>query len=146
MSKASILVVEDEMIVAKDIQNRLIKLGYSVVEIISNGEAAIREVAKSCPDLVLMDIKLKGEIDGVEAAKEIYTRFNIPIIYLTANADKTTLERAKTTEPFGYIIKPFKERELNTTIEITLSKHQMERKLKESEKWLTTVLKISVML
>jgi len=141
MSKASILVVEDEMIVAKDIQNRLTKLGYSVVKIIGNGEAAIREAAKSCPDLVLMDIKLKGEMDGVEAAKEIYTRFNIPIIYLTANADKTTLERAKITEPFGYIIKPFKERELSTTIEITLSKHQMETKLKESEKWLTTVLK-----
>lgn len=141
MSRANILVVEDEMIVAKDIQNRLIKLGYNVTGIVDNGKEAIRQAKKIRPDLVLMDIKLKGEMDGVEAAKEIYTCFNIPVIYLTANADKTTLERAKTAEPFGYIIKPFKERELNTTIEITLSKHQLERKLKESEKWLSTVLK-----
>ncbi|MBV8883187.1 MAG: response regulator [Chroococcidiopsidaceae cyanobacterium CP_BM_RX_35] len=141
MSDAHILVVEDEIIVAKDIQNRLIRLGYTVVGSVNNGEEAIRQAEIFHPDLVLMDIKLKGEMDGVEAAKVIYTHFNIPVIYLTANADKTTLERAKKTEPFGYIIKPFKERELSITIEITLSKHQLEKKLQESEKWLVTVLK-----
>ncbi|MBV9386333.1 MAG: response regulator [Chroococcidiopsidaceae cyanobacterium CP_BM_ER_R8_30] len=141
MSDANILVVEDEIIVAKDIQNRLTRLGYTVLGVVDNGEEAIRQAKKFRPDLVLMDIKLKGEMDGIEAAKLIYTCFHIPVIYLTANADKITIERARKAEPFGYIIKPFKERELSITIEITLSKHQLERKLQESEKWLTTVLR-----
>lgn len=139
--KISILVVEDESIVARDIQSRLKKLGYTVTGIASSGEEAIKKAAEKNPDLVLMDIRLKGKIDGVEAAKEIHDRFKVPVIYLTAYADEATLERAKVTEPFGYILKPFKERELQSTIEITLSKYQMERKLKEREQWLIAVLK-----
>ena len=88
-----------------------------------------------------MDIVLKGDMDGVEAAEQIRARFNIPIIYLTAYSDDKTLERAKITEPFGYIIKPFEEREFNSTIEIALYKHKMESKLRESEEWLATTLR-----
>lgn len=141
MDKAKILIVEDEVIVAMDVERRLVKLGYNVTNSVSSGEEAINKVAEDQPDLVLMDIYLKGTIDGIEAAKQIYNRFNIPVIYLTANADNHTLERAKTTEPLGYLLKPFKERELQATIEITLSRHRTERKLKENEQWLTTVLK-----
>jgi PAS domain S-box-containing protein len=93
------------------------------------------------PDLVLMDIRLKGDMDGVEAAEEICTRFDIPVIYLTAYADENTLQRAKVTEPYGYILKPFEERELRTNIEMALYKYEMERKLKESERWLATTLR-----
>jgi len=141
MGQANILIVEDELLVAKDIQNRLTKFGYNVVAVISSGNEAIKKAAEKTPDLVLMDIRLKGEIDGIEAAQLIYQNLNIPIVYLTANADDSTLERAKLTEPFGYILKPFKEKELKTTIEITLTKHQIEKKLKQSEQWLATVLK-----
>lgn len=141
MRNANILIVEDESIVAKDIQSRLRKFGYYVPAIASTGEEAINKVAETHPDLVLMDIRIKGDMDGVEAAKEIHERFNVPIIYLTAYADANTLARAKVTQPFGYILKPFKERELQTTIEITLSRYQTERKLKENEQWLATVLK-----
>lgn len=141
MIVTSILIVEDETIVAKDIQNRLKKFGYNISGITSTGEEAIRKVIETKPDLILMDIRLKGNIDGVEAAQEIHNNFQIPIIYLTANADDSTLERVKATNPFGYIIKPFKEKELRTIIEITLARHRVERKLQQSEQWLTTVLK-----
>lgn len=141
MNNVNILVVEDESLVAKDIQNRLKKFGYTVPMIVASGEEAIEKATEFCPDLVLMDIQLKGKIDGIEAAQEIYASCNIPVIYLTANADDSTLERAKETNPSGYILKPFKEKELKTTIEITLAKHRLERKLKYSEQWLTTVLK-----
>src|SRR3989304_10559219 len=104
---AKIMVVEDESIVAKDIQNRLKRLGYNVNDIVSAGKEAIRKAAETQPDLVLMDIVLKGEIDGIEAAKQINTLFNVPILYLTAYADDSTIQRAKITEPFGYILKPF---------------------------------------
>ncbi|MDZ8085301.1 MAG: EAL domain-containing protein [Nostoc sp. DedQUE12b] len=141
MNPVNILVVEDEIIVAMDIQNRLKKFGYSVMALADSGEEAIRKAADDSLDLVLMDIHLKGKMDGVEAAQIIHNLFNIPVIYLTANADESTLNRAKVTEPFGYILKPFKEKELKFTIEITLSKHRTERKLKQNEQWLTTVLK-----
>lgn len=141
MSNTNILVVEDESLVAKDIQNRLKKFGYTVPAIATSGEDAIQKVAEIYPDLVLMDIQLKGKLDGIEAAEKIYNDFNIPVIYLTANADESTLERAKITQPYGYIIKPFKEKELKTTIEITLTKHRMEKELKQSEQWLATVLR-----
>lgn len=141
MSIPKILVVEDERIVAKDIQINLQQLGYLVPAVAASGEQAISKAAETSPDLVLMDINLKGEIDGVEAARQIYTRFNIPVIYLTAYSDDTTLERAKLTDPLGYILKPFKARELHATIQMALSKHQMEKKLKENEQWLAAVLK-----
>ncbi|HEY9782527.1 MAG TPA: response regulator [Leptolyngbyaceae cyanobacterium] len=141
MIDANILIVEDENIVAKDIETRLKKFGYQVFGLVSTGEEAIKKVTEKAPDLVLMDIRLKGKMDGVETAQLIHQNFDIPVIFITANADEKTLERAKITEPFGYIIKPFKEKELKTTIEITLNKYQMERKLKQSEQWLATVLK-----
>lgn len=141
MSKINILVVEDEGIVARDIQNMLLGLGYNVVDVLSTSEKAIQIASEKNPDLVLMDIMLEGDRSGVEAADYIYTNLNIPIVYLTAYADEITLQRAKKTEPFGYLLKPFEERELQTTIEIALYKFEMERKLKNSERWLFTILK-----
>lgn len=141
MADSKILIVEDEGIEALDIQHRLISLGYSSPEVAYSGEEAIRKVEEICPDLVLMDIMLHGGIDGVTAADQIHARFDIPVVYLTAYADDDTLRRAKVTEPFGYLVKPFKERELHVTIDVALYKHKMERKLKESEKWLATTLK-----
>ena len=141
MANAQILVVEDEGIIAKDIQNTLESLGYAVPAIASSGEEAIKKATETLPDLVLMDIVLTGHMDGVEAAGQIRDRFDIPVVYLTAYADNKTLQRAKITEPYGYILKPFSERELYTTIEMALYKHKMEKKLRESEQWLATTLK-----
>ncbi len=138
---AKVLVVEDERVVAEDIQSKLEKLGYAVCAVASSGEKAIQKTNETHPDLVLMDIVLKGKMDGTEAAELIRTQFNIPIVYLTAYADKKTLKRAKVTEPYGYILKPFESRELHTTIEMALYKHEMEKKLRESEQWLATTLK-----
>ncbi|MEW6379284.1 MAG: ATP-binding protein [bacterium] len=141
MSEAKILIVEDEGIEALDIQHRLISLGYPAPEIAFSGEEAVQKAEKIHPDLVLMDIMLQGGIDGITAAGQIQASFDVPVIYLTAYADADTLQRAKITEPYGYILKPFKERELHITIDMALYKHKMERKLKESEKWLATTLK-----
>ncbi len=141
MVRSKILIVEDESIVALNIKNRLEGLGYAVVATISSGESAIEAAAKNRPDLVLMDIKLKGKIDGIEAAGQIRSRFQIPVVYLTAYTDDETLNRAKLTEPYGYILKPFESRDLCTTIEIALYKHQMEQQLWEKKQWLATTLK-----
>jgi PAS domain S-box-containing protein len=141
MSNSRILIVEDEGIIAKDIQSTLNRLGYSVIGIASSGEEAIKKAMEIHPDIVLMDIVLEGAMDGVEAAGYIHDHFDIPVVYLTAYSDDTTLQRAKITEPFGYILKPFHEKELYTTIEMALYKHTMQRKLKESEQWLATTLK-----
>ncbi|HZV06746.1 MAG TPA: response regulator [Gemmataceae bacterium] len=134
MNAATILIVEDDRIVARDIQNRLTLLGYSVVGVTRFGEEAIQLAAQLHPDLVLMDIRLEGAMDGVTAAQEIRNHLHLPIIYLTAYADEETLDRARVTEPFGYLLKPFEERELRTAIEMALYKHQAERKLRESER------------
>ena len=133
MTQTRILVVEDESIVALDIQERLESLGYDVPATVAAGEKAIVQAGLLRPDLVLMDIHLQGPMDGIEAADHIRRQFGIPVIYLTANADHPTVERAKFTEPFGYVIKPFEERELHTTIEIALYKHQSEHRVRESE-------------
>jgi PAS domain S-box-containing protein len=133
METSSILIVEDEFIIAKDIQISLENMGYVVCAIVSSGEEAITKAKKEKPDLVLMDIILKGAIDGIEAARQIRSLFKIPIVYLTAYADENTLEKAKITEPYGYILKPFNNRELNTTIEIALYKNKMGKKVIESE-------------
>ncbi len=140
MKSTKILVVEDESIVAKDLQNRLKKFGYNVPSVAHSGEEAIQQVGEICPDLVLMDIRLQGEIDGIEAAIYIYNHFRTPVIYLTAYADDTTLERAKLSKPFGYILKPFKERELYTNIEIAITKSKLDKQLKENQKWLRTII------
>ena len=141
MSKIRILVVEDESLVARDIQNMLRSLGYEVTGIVASGEQAIQKASASAPDLVLMDIVLKGEIDGITAAETLWEDYGIPVIFLTAYADDTTFERAKLTKPFGYLLKPFEERELQTTIEMALYKSKMEMRLREREQWLSTILR-----
>jgi PAS domain S-box-containing protein len=109
------------------------RLGYAVSAAVYSGEEAIREAEERHPDLVLMDIRLKGDMDGVEAAEQIRDCFNIPVVYLTAYADEGTLQRAKVTTPFGYILKPFSEKELNSIIQMALYRHEMDKRLKESE-------------
>ncbi len=133
MTRGNILVVEDENITAIDLQNRLESMGFEVPVIVSSGEDAILKAEENRPDLVLMDIVIKGELDGIDAAEHIRNNFDIPVVYLTAYADDLTLHRAKVTEPFGYIIKPCEERELYTTVEMALNKHKLEKKLKASE-------------
>ncbi|MBN1993195.1 MAG: PAS domain S-box protein [Anaerolineae bacterium] len=133
MTKAKILVVEDEALIAQKIENKLLHLGYNVPAAVSSGAEAIQKVEALEPDLVLMDIGLNGEMDGIAAAAEIQNRRDLPIVYLTAYADADTLQRAKITQPFGYITKPFDERELHTTIETALYQHRLERRLRESE-------------
>jgi CheY-like chemotaxis protein len=131
MTKTKILVVEDEAIVARDLQNRLTKLGYEVVGTTGSGEEAVEKAAETGPNLVLMDILLAGDVDGIDAAKEIKARFKVPVIYVTSYSDEKTITRAKLTEPSGYVLKPFEERELKTTIEIGLHRHNAEQERKE---------------
>jgi two-component system, response regulator PdtaR len=135
-----VLVVEDEKITANDIKDSLENLGYRVPALVSSGAEAINRAEELKPDLVIMDIMLEGFMDGIEAAEEIRSRLDIPVIYLTAYSDKKTVERAKVTQPYDYIHKPFRESELQTAIEISLYRHRMEKKLKDQEKWLTEIL------
>ncbi len=121
------MIVEDEAILATDLRNQLQTMGYSVTAIASSKEKALQRIAEDPPDLVLMDIRIKGRADGIDTAREIKARYGIPVIYLTAYADETFLERAKITEPFGYMIKPVETRELHSTIEISLYKVKMDR-------------------
>jgi excisionase family DNA binding protein len=134
MEKARILVVEDENVVREYIKGTLEALGYQITAAVVSGEEAIIQAEKTHPDLVLMDIKLKGKLDGVDAARQIGLRFDIPVIYLTSYADDETLRRAKKTKPFGYLVKPFDDKELHATIEIALYNHQQDREVKE--RWL----------
>jgi two-component system, LytTR family, response regulator LytT len=127
----NILVVEDESIVAKDIQVCLRKLGYDVVGIVSSGEEAVLKAEEFDLDLVMMDIMLKGEMSGIEAADIIRKKKSIPVIFLTAYTDRNTVDKAKETEPYGYIIKPFKEIDIQTAIEIALYKHGREMEVKK---------------
>ena len=135
-----ILVVEDEGIVGLDIQRRLTNLGYSAPTVVATGALAVQRALELRPQLVLMDIRLKGDTDGIAAADHIRRLLDIPIIFLTAYADEDTLRRARVTEPYGYVLKPFEERELQIAIEMALYKFQMERKLRSSERWLATTL------
>ncbi len=128
MSGSEILVVEDEGVVALDITDQLLRLGYGVCGTAASAERALQLVAQNVPDLVLMDIRLRGDLDGVQAAQQIRDRFQIPVVFLTAHADAPTVERAKAAMPYGYLIKPFDGQELKSTIEITLSRHALERR------------------
>ncbi|MCX9085817.1 MAG: ATP-binding protein [Candidatus Methanoperedens sp.] len=128
-----ILVVEDEVITGMDIQNRLKNMGFNVPVVVTSGEDAIKKVKENNPDLVLMDINLNRKMDGIETASQIHSFSDIPIIYMTAYSDEKTLERAKITEPYGYIIKPVKDRELLINIEITFSKHKIQKMTIENE-------------
>lgn len=140
MSKVKVFVVEDESIVSKDIQNSLIKIGYEVVGSSATGEKAIEDIQNSSPDIVLMDIMLKGEINGIETAEIVRNNFSIPIIFLTAYADEDTLHKAKITEPHGYILKPFKEIDLQTSIEMAIYKHQKEQVVIKERDFLFSVV------
>lgn len=137
-SKYKILIVEDELLVATDIEESLESLGYSIHNTVDTGLKAIEEVEKKLPDLVLMDINLKGDMTGIEAARIITQKHDVPIIYLTANADITTVNKAKVALPYGYIIKPFTDKDLQTNIEIAIFKFGNDLKLKmESEQFNT---------
>lgn len=140
MSKTNVLVVEDESIVSKDIQYSLKKLGYNVVGAAATGEKAIELAGELRPDIILMDIMLKGDITGIEASAEIKEKFHIPIIFLTAYADENTLAKAKVTEPYAYIIKPFKEIDLHTSIEMALYKHGKELEILKERDMLYSVV------
>ncbi|MEA3487242.1 MAG: response regulator, partial [Thermodesulfobacteriota bacterium] len=138
--KRQILVVEDEQIVAIDIHNRLQDMGYGVAAIVSSGEEAIRKTAELCPDLVLMDITLGKGMDGIEAANRIHVKYNIPVIYISSNIAEGRMEQIKATNPFGFIVKPFEDKELRITIEIAIYKHKMEEALSQSEEKYRTIL------
>ncbi len=140
-----IFVLEDEVIISKDIQRSLKKLGYEVVGSAVSGAGTLEKLAAlapvDLPDLLLSDINIKGDIDGIETAAKVIEQFHIPVIYLTAFADEQTLERAGQTGPFGYLLKPFEERELSTAIEMGLYKHRTERELQQSKELLFATLK-----
>jgi len=126
VAKATIVIVEDDAIVGADIQNTLERLGYDAPAIAVSAEEALKRIEEIQPDLVVMDIILQGEMDGIDAAAEIHTRSNIRVVYLTAYMDEERLRRAKAAGPFAYIPKPFEEKELASTIEKALSKTQRE--------------------
>ena len=141
MEPASILIVEDEPIVAKEIQLSLQRLGYRVPATATSGEEAIRKAGDMRPDLILMDIVLKGKMDGVETALQIQRSQDVPVIYLTAYADSHTLERAKVSSPAGYMLKPYQANELRTTIELALHRAQHDRHLRERLRWIATTVR-----
>jgi CheY-like chemotaxis protein len=142
--KTSILIVEDDIIVANNLRDRLAALGHAVCGITSSGLEAIERTAESQPDLILMDIKLRGEMDGIACAHEIRSRYDIPVVYLTGYADEQTLQRAKLSDPYGYILKPFEVRDLHTTIEMALHKHVMEKRIRESEEKYRSLVEYSL--
>lgn len=134
MSNERIMIVEDESIVAMGIKHKLEDLGYDVVGIVATGEGAVTTALKTVPDLILMDIVLKGDLDGIEAAQQIHKHQDTPIIYITAYSDEEVLERARITEPYGYILKPFKKSEINANIQMAIYKHKKDRKRSEETK------------
>lgn len=145
-NKKKILIVEDELLVAEDISFRLKSLGYEVTNMVISGEDALISLKTNPPDLILMDIVLKGELDGIQTHEIINKSFNIPLVYLTSFSDEKTFSRAKLTQPFGYIIKPFEERELQTVIEVALYKHSMEMRLERQLKSEELIARISTQL
>ena len=138
--QVKILIVEDEVIVAKDIQRMLQTLDYGPIWTAVSGGTAVAVARREVPDIILMDIRLRGSMDGIESAILIRDELDIPIVYLTAYADQETLEKAKVTEPFGYLLKPFNIRELHSTVEMALYKHAIVKRLRENERWLATTL------
>jgi len=133
MQPTKVLIVEDETIIGMEIRLRLTDIGYNVLDIIPSGEAAIEKARMLQPNLILMDIHLAGEMDGIVAAEHIRKIIDIPIIFLTAHTDEKTLQRAKVQEPFAYLVKPFQERELDIAIQMALYKHKIDAKLRDSE-------------
>jgi signal transduction histidine kinase len=144
MPNARILVVEDERIVALHLQVMLQGLGYDVVANVANGEQALQTIEETVPDLVLMDVHIEGEIDGIETAARIPASYHIPVVYLTAYSEEATLERARATRPYGYLLKPFSERELHATIQMVLERSSAEKALRASEERLRQSQKMEV--
>jgi CheY-like chemotaxis protein len=141
MAKATVLIVEDEAIIAADLAGKLEKLGYEIVGTESRGAEAVEAVYRLKPDVVLMDILLKGGMDGIEAAEEMGNRINAPaVIFMTSYADDATLDRAKLTQPYGYILKPFEERALAATIKMAIYKRQLDRQQYDQLEWLRVTL------
>jgi PAS domain S-box-containing protein len=140
MKRSKVLVVEDDRIVSRDIQNLLHRAGYEVVGSAVTGEEAVATASERRPDVILMDIRLEGEMDGIEAAELIRRERTMPVVFLTAYADDETIERAGASDPFGYLVKPFEETQLKAAIEIALYKHASERRLHESERRYATTL------
>lgn len=140
-TRARILIVEDESLVADDLEQRLSKLGYDPVGIVDTGEEAVARGVELRPDLVLMDIRLKGRMDGVEAAGLLRAPHRIPVVFLSSHSDRGTLERAGMSEPFGYLTKPFQERDLHATIEMAIYRHHAEERLHQLERWLASTLR-----
>jgi diguanylate cyclase (GGDEF)-like protein/PAS domain S-box-containing protein len=136
-----VLVVEDEAIVARDLERTLTRLGYESVGAVATGEDALARVLAARPDLVVMDIHLAGELDGIATAEQLRTRHGLPVVFLTAHSDEATFQRAKITEPYGYVLKPFEERELEIAVDIALYRHRVETKLAQMERWLATTLR-----
>ncbi|MBT6498340.1 MAG: response regulator, partial [Deltaproteobacteria bacterium] len=141
MEKTKILIVEDETITAMEIESQLQGLGYEITSIVDTGEKAIQKAEEDKPDLILMDIRIKGEMDGIDTAEEIRNKFGIPVIFSTAYLDEERIERAKITMPFGYVLKPIQERDLKVTIEMALyvtkvdtERKKAEQKIQNSEK------------
>jgi PAS domain S-box-containing protein len=141
MAHERILIVEDETITAMDICERIRALGYEPLGPVASGRDAIENICVLCPDLVLMDIALRGPMDGVQAAEAIQSTHPCPVVYVTAHSDRSTLDRAKLTAPYGYVLKPVNERELHVAIEIALHRHRMEEQLMESKEWFRVTLK-----
>lgn len=139
MAKVKILIVEDNRIVAEDLKNSLEEMGYEVISIATTGELALQAVQQNQPDITLMDIRLGKGMNGIETADQL-KNYNIPVVYLTAHADQNTLAKAKLTEPYGYLVKPFDIDELQSAVEIAVYKHQAEHKIKEHRQWLETTL------
>jgi len=140
MLPKQIFIVEDEGVVAADLEDSLKSLGYDVAGKAATGEDAVARVSQIRPDIVLMDIILRGEMDGIKAAEIIRRDFDIPVVFLTSHADNATVGNACVTQPFGYILKPYDEQELRVTLEIALYRHKAEAKLRKMERWLTTTL------
>lgn len=140
MKASRILIVEDERLVAEDLRDTLTQVGYSVAGIVASGERAIDKVAEAGPDLVLMDINLSGEMDGITAAEEIRSRHGTPVVYLTAFSNDRTLARARETDAFGFIVKPFQEKAVIAAIEMALGKHGKERVHRRREEFLQSGL------
>ena len=140
MSKINVFVVEDESIVSKDIQHSLKKLEYNVVGSASSGEKAIDLIRIEQPDIILMDIMLKGTMNGIEAAEIIKNELSIPVVFLTAYADEATLSKAKISEPYGYILKPFKEIDLKTSIEMAIYKYNKEQLIVKERDYLYSIV------
>lgn len=140
MTAPTLMIVEDEIILAMELEEKLADMGYQVVGRVTSGEDALQKAGELLPDLVVMDIRLDGGLDGIETAKLLRKKYAVPVVYLTAYTDEKTLQRAKLTEPFGYLVKPYSEQELRTTVEMSLHKASIERRLRESEERFRTVI------